>query len=45
MAEANTLAYYDTVRITVIKSLMVQAAGVNVLKHFFLVTDVKAKIS
>jgi hypothetical protein len=45
MAVTNTIANYDTLTITVIKSLMLQAAGVNVLKHFFPVTDEEAKVS
>jgi hypothetical protein len=31
MAVANTLAYYDTATITAVKSLIVQAPGVNII--------------
>jgi hypothetical protein len=34
MEVANTLAYYDTVTITVLKSFIVQAPGPNVLNLF-----------
>jgi hypothetical protein len=34
MEVANTLAYYDTETITAVKSFIVQAPGVNVIKLF-----------
>ncbi len=39
----NTLAYYGTESITVVKSFSVQAQGVSVIKTFFCVTDEQGK--
>jgi hypothetical protein len=35
MEVANALAYYDTVTITAVKSFIVQAPDVNVIKLFY----------
>ncbi len=35
MEVANALAYYDTATITAVKSFIVQAPGVNLLKLFY----------
>ncbi len=35
MEVANTLAYYDTARITAVKSFIVQAAGANFITLFY----------
>jgi hypothetical protein len=40
---ADTLAYYDAATITAVKSFLVQAPGVNVIKYFFFVADNEAK--
>jgi hypothetical protein len=37
MAVANILAYYNTATITAVKSFIVQASGVSVIKLIFLV--------
>jgi hypothetical protein len=36
MAEENTLTNYDMITVTAVKSFMVQAPGVGVIKIFFL---------
>ncbi len=38
MQVADTLAYYDTAIITAVKSLIVQAPGACIKKHFMYVT-------
>ncbi len=43
MEVADTLAYYDIATITAVKSLIVQAPGVNVIKYFFFIADDEAK--
>jgi hypothetical protein len=45
MAEANTLAYYDTATITAVKSFIVQAPGVNAIKLVSFVADKEAKLA
>jgi len=39
MAMANTLAYYDTVTITAVKSFIVEASGDSFRKYFTAIID------
>jgi hypothetical protein len=44
MELANTLAYYDMTTIMAVKSFIVQAPGVKVLKIFLFINDVSTVV-